>query len=203
MKNYICINGKKTELPKEFLEEVMQKSEHRNVSIDGDIVTISSGKEKYEFIVLDRSKETVALLLKDLLVEEAIFGSNNDYRGSNVEALCDNFAKKIEYIVGANNLVEHTVDLTSDDGLKDYGKIRKKMSLLTAEKARRFVDKLDKHKLDKWWWLSTPFSTSKHGNTTWVKCVSPFGCIYGGNSDDDYYGVRPFCILKSNIFVSK
>ena len=203
MKNYICINGKKTELPKEFLEEVMQKSEYRNVSIDGDIVTISSGKEKYEFIVLDRSKETVALLLKDLLVEEAIFGNNNDYKGSNVEALCDNFAKKIEYIVGANNLVEHTVDLTADDGLKDYGKIRKKMSLLTAEKARRFVDKLDKHKLDTWWWLSTPYSTSEHGNTTWVKCVSPSGFL--GNYGSSYFniGVRPFCILKSNIFVSK
>lgn len=201
MKNYICINGKKTEFPKEFLEEVMQG--YRNVSIDGDIVTISRGKEKYEFIVLDRSKDTVALLLKDLLVEETTFGSNNDYRGSTVEAICDDFAKKIEYIVGAENLIEHTVDLTADDGLKDYGKIRKKMSLLTADKARRFVDKLDKYKLDKWWWLSTPYSTSKHDNTTWAKCVSPSGDI--GNYGSYYCnrGVRPFCILKSNIFVSK
>ena len=201
MKNYICINGKKAELPKEFLEEVMQG--YRNVSIDGDIVTLSDGKEKYEFIVLDRSKDTVALLLNDLLVEETAFGSNNDYRGSKVEAICDDFAKVIERIVGAENLIEHTVDLTADDGLKDYGKIRKKMSLLTAEKARRFVDKLDKYKLDKWWWLSTPYSTSNHGNTSWVKCVSPSGCVIHDCSDYDSNGVRPFCILKSNIFVSK
>ena len=199
MKNYICINGKKTELPKEFLDEVMQG--YRNVSIDGDIVALSDGKEKYEFIVLDRSRATVALLLRDLLVEETAFGSNNDYRGSKVEAICDDFANKIERIVGAENLIEHTVDLTADDGLKDYVKIRKKMSLLTAEKARRFVDKLDKYKLDKWWWLATPYSTAKHDNTTWVKGVSPSGNVrnYGIYSN---LGVRPFCILKSNIFVS-
>lgn len=201
MKNYICINGKKTELPKKFLEEVMQG--YRNVSIDGDIVTLFDGKEKYEFIVLDRSKETVALLLKDLLIEETAFGSNNDYRGSKVEAICDDFANKIESIVGADNLIEHTVDLTADDGLNDYGKIKKKMSLLTAEKARRFVDKLDKYKLDKWWWLSTPYSTSNHGNTLWIKCVSPSGCISSGSGNYGRGGVRPFCILKSNIFVSK
>ena len=202
MKNYICINGKKTELPKEFLEEVMQ-SRRGKATIDGDIVTLSDGKEKYEFIVLDRSKDTVALLLKDFLVEETTFGSNNDYRKSKVEVICDDFAKVIERIVGAENLIEHTVDLTSDDGLKDYGKIRKKMSLLTAEKARRFVDKLDKYKLDEWWWLATPYSTSRHGNTTWVKCVSPSGRIRDRSSYYDGIGVRPFCILKSNIFVSK
>ena len=202
MKNYICINGKKTELPKEFLEEVMQ-SRRGKATIDGDIVTLSDGKEKYEFIVLDRSKETVALLLKNLLVGETVFGSNNDYRGSKVESICDDFAKKIECIVGSDNLIEHTVDLTADDGLKDYGKIRKKMSLITADKARRFVDKLDKYKLDDWWWLATPYSTSKHGNTSWVKCVSPSGSIDYGNSFYYYLGVRPFCILKSNIFVSK
>ena len=201
MKNYICINGKKTELPKEFLEEVMQG--YRNVSIDGDIVALSDGKEKYEFIVLDRSKDTVALLLKDLLVEKTTFGSNNDYRGSKVEDICDDFANKIERIVGAENLIEHTVDLTADDGLKDYGKIRKKMSLLTAEKARRFVDKLDKYKLEKWWWLATPYSTAKHNNTTWVKCVSLSGGIYDYEGYCNDFGVRPFCILKSNIFVSK
>ena len=83
MKNYICINGKKTELPKEFLEEVMQ-SRRGKATIDGDIVALFDGKEKYEFIVLDRSKDTVALLLKDLLVEETAFGSNNDYRGNAV-----------------------------------------------------------------------------------------------------------------------
>jgi len=67
---------------------------------------------------------------------------------------------------------------------------------------RQFVDILDEHKIDAWWWLATPYSTPRHEHTSWVKCVSPSGYIgYGG-----YYhcrGVRPFCILNSNIFVSK
>ena len=72
-----------------------------------------------------------------------------------------------------------------------------------AELYRRYVEILDKHKIKKWWWLATPFSTPKHDGASWVKCVAPSGCI----NISLYYaydgGVRPFCILKSNIFVSK
>jgi hypothetical protein len=95
------------------------------------------------------------------------------------------------------------VDLTSDDGLKDYGKIRRRASLLTADLYRRYVEILDKHKIDKWWWLATPHSTARHENASWVKCVAPSGYFGSDNYCGGGCGVRPFCILKSNIFVSK
>ena len=132
-----------------------------------------------------------------------VFGKHNRYEGSNVDAECNKFADEIAAMVGAENLVEYTVDLTSDDGLKDYGKIRRRASLLTGDRYRRYVEILDKHKIDKWWWLATPHSTEKHGYAAWVKCVAPSGGIYGDGCDRDNDGVRPFCILKSNIFVSK
>ena len=119
-----------------------------------------------------------------------------------IETLTTELADEIAAIVGAENLVEHTVDLTADDGLKDYGKIRRKASLLTADLYRRYVEILDKHKIGKWWWLATPHSTARHEDASWVKCVAPSGDIYYVGCDSDF-GVRPFCILKSNIFVSK
>ncbi len=155
-----------------------------------------------EFIVLEQTGETTAVLLKDLLFEEEIFDESNNYNCSNVDNLCIDFGNKIEAEVGAGNLVEHTVDLTADDGLKCYGSVERKMSLLTADLYRKYVYVIDKFKVDKWWWLCTPFSTPAHEEDTWVKCVSPRGSI-GGDGYYDSFGVRPFCILKSNIFVSK
>jgi hypothetical protein len=63
------------------------------------------------------------------------------------------------------------------------------------------VDVLDLHNPKKYWWLATPHSTKRHENDKWVKCVSPSGFIDIGYFYNDY-GVRPFCILKSDIFVS-
>lgn len=202
MKNYICINGKKVELTEEQVNEIKTSYCLQGVKLADIPVGEPFKLGKHEFVVLEHSKETTAVTLKDLLNGSKQFGSNNNFDGSYVDKECQKFAEEISGIVGTENLVEHTVDLTSDDGLKDYGKVKRKMSLLTTELYRRYVYILDKFKLDKWWWLATAYSTKTHDSTTWVKCVSPSGRIYydyfGGNC-----GVRPFCILKSHIFVSK
>lgn len=203
MKNYINICGQRIELTAEQvgrLRGILGKADIRL----SDIPTGETFKlGDHEMIVLEQSGDTTAVIRKELLVDSVVFGKNNRYEGSNVDAECNKFADEIAAIVGAENLVEYTVDLTADDGLKDYGKIRRKASLLTADLYRRYVEILDKHKIDKWWWLATPHSTGKHENASWVKCVAPSGYIGDVNYYFDYCGVRPFCILKSNIFVSK
>jgi len=200
--NFLVINGKRIDLTDEQISELKN-------SFCSDGVILSDIKEaktfrigKYEFFVLEQLGDKTVVLLKDLLHDEKQFGSKNNYNGSDVDKLCNDFAKEIEDIVGADNLIEHTVDLTADDGLKCYGSITRKASLLTADQYRKYVYIIDEHKLDGWWWLATAFSTPKHDDETWVKCVSPQGDV----DDDDcdlINGVRPFCILKSNIFVSK
>ena len=97
----------------------------------------------------------------------------------------------------------HTVDLTADDGLKDYGTINTKMSLLTAQMYREYVYTIDKYKIKKWWWLVTPYSTPTHEDSIWVKCVSPGGFVGDGECNYGIYCVRPFCIVKSCIFENK
>ena len=107
----------------------------------------------------------------------------------------------MEGLVGGA-LCEFSLDLTADDGLKCYGSVERKAALLTANMCRKYVETLDKYKIDKWWWTSTAYSTPKHDDSSWIKCVSPRGYVNLGSYYFNY-GVRPFCILKSNIFVSK
>ena len=199
MENYIVLNGVTYDLVK---RENAKGNNAGKVRLDDIAVGETFKLGKHEFVVLEHSKETTAVILKDLLNGSKQFGSSNNFDGSGVDKECQKFADEIVEIVGTENLVEHTVDLTSDDGLKDYGKVKRKMSLLTAELYRRYVYILDKFKLGEWWWLATAYSAKPHDDTTWVKCVSSSGYIDNCYCDD-YRGVRPFCILKSHIFVSK
>lgn len=201
MENQICLNGQTIDLSASQLAQIKRilAEPERRLSdfAAGEICKIGN----HEFVVLEQFGDTAAMIRKDPLAEETEFGGNNNFSGSTVDKMCGKFAVELAGLVGEENLVAHTVDLTSDDGLKDYGEIERKVSLLTADMYRRYVEVLDECNPREYWWLATPHSTEKHGNSNWVKCVSPSGCIY-----DDLFssviGVRPFCILKSHIFVS-
>ena len=201
MDNYLMLNGKQIDLTEEQVAEIKQSFGIGNIRLSEIVESETFKIGKYEFIVLEQSGDTTAVILKDPLYERKQFGKNNNYDGSDVDKLCIEFGKEIEEFIGEENLVEHTVDLTADDGLKCYGSIRRKMSLITAQMYRKYVYTLDKYPVKLCWWLATAYSTKKHDDTSWIKCVSPSGYINYGN----YYSncaVRPFCILKSNIFVS-
>ncbi|MBQ7778371.1 MAG: hypothetical protein IJ396_05630 [Oscillibacter sp.] len=154
MENYINIFGQRIELTTDQVEE-LRKSLGASSSKLANVAVADTFKiGQREFVVLEQSGDTTTVILKDLLHDSVVFGSNNNYDGSNVDGLCGKFAEEISAVVGSKNLVEHTVDLTSDDGLRDYGKVKRRMSLLTADLYRRYVDILDAHKIEKWWWLA-------------------------------------------------
>lgn len=202
MENYICVNNVKIELTSEQVEKLTGECPGNKIHLKEIPAGETFKVGEYELIVLKHDGDQVHVLMKDLLVEETEFGSNNDFRDSEVDDICREFAEVLADLIGDENIIEHKVDLTSDDGLKDYGTVQRKVSLLTCNQYREFVEILDKYKLDKWWWLVTPFSTPAHENANWIKCVSPHGFI-DINDCGDVLGVRPFCILNSNIFVSK
>ena len=188
-------------LTEEQLKEVLDRYGIRQKQLSEyvaeDVVNIG----KFEMVVLEQREGETYLILKDLYGEESEFGENNNYDDSYVDKKCQEFAQELAERVGWDNIILHRVDLTSDDGLKDYGTVERRASLITADMYRKYVGILDKFELDSWWWLATPWSTKRHDNDAWVKCVAPSGGIYLGDCGSDG-GVRPFCILKSNIFVS-
>ena len=203
MTNYICINGKKIELTAEQIAQLTGGECASTVKLS-DIPEGETFKlGEYEFVVLEHNNGTAKVLLKDALCKSAFSDEDCDFKKSKVKNILEEFCDKIATLInGIDNIIPHLVDLTSNDGLKDYGETTERISLLTTDMARKYVQILDKHKLDAWWWLVTPYSTPTHGYSEYVCCESPRGNI----SNHYYYigdgGVRPFCILNSDIFVS-
>lgn len=203
--NYLTLNGKRIDLTDEQVKEIEKSFGFNKVKLSEIAVGKTFEIGKYEFVVLEHLGDDTRIILKGLLPEKSTFGKNNNFADGEcvVRERLKTFADEIGSIVGEDNLVVHTVDLTSDDGLDDYGTTTARMSLLTCKHYRKYVRILDEYKVDKWWWLATPYSTPTHDDASWVKSVSPGGYVHLNCCSDRRRGVRPFCILKSNIFVSK
>ena len=112
------------------------------------------------------------------------------------------FLERLEDAFGEGAVAEQFIDLTSNDGLKDYGNVKAKVGLLTEEEYRQHRDILPPLGDEGWWWLATPYSTERAGYPSHVRVVNSDGAL--GN-DNAYYGddgVRPALNLSSSILVS-
>ena len=158
---------------------------------------------EHEFIVLEQQDGQTAVISKAFMAEDIVFGESKDYKTSNLKRLIEeDIMPVIENAVGAENIVEHEVDLTSVDMQNEYGSCRCKVRPITFDEARKYNDLLVNKDLDDYWWTCTPWSTEERGWKWSMSVVSPSGSIRS-NDYGNCNGVRPFCILKSNIFVSK
>lgn len=159
---------------------------------------------EHDFIVLEQLGDSTAVISKDLMAESVIFDrSTRNYNESRLKKLIDDeILKEIESVVGADNVVEHEVDLTSVDMQNEFGTCICKVRPITFNEARKYNDLLVNKDLLDWYWTCTPWSTNERGWNFSVAVVCPSGGICSYYHDGDI-GVRPFCILKSNIFVSK
>jgi hypothetical protein len=155
-----------------------------------------------EFIVLEHTDFGTNVILKDFWKTANFDDDTSNYAKSKIrKELNKEFYNKLSALVGTQNIVEHTVDLTTDDGRKDYGSVTDAISLLTCDMYRRYVDILDKYNTKKWWWLATSWSTAAKGYSYAVRCVNINGSLdFSGCYDNG--GVRPFCRLVSSISVS-
>ena len=204
--NAVVLNGKVTELTEEQVKSIIEglavtvkKGDRKLSSVKvGDTFNIG----KREFIVLEHSGDTTAVLSKELIEDEVAFGDTPDFVKSEVRKVLAEFGAELATEIGADAFIEHTVDQTTLDGMKHYGVTKALMSLMTIDHVRKYADVLDKHKVDKWYWLVTPWSTPERGWKKAVCLVAPSGCVYCSDGYFSMGGVRPFCILKSDIFVS-
>lgn len=154
-------------------------------------------------IVLDVEQDKILVLAKESIgnmpFDEG--NSNNFPKGTLCKYLNDEFIKKLK-ADGADTsaLIPTTIDLTSDDGLKDYGETTQKIFLLTCDMYRKYRSVIPN--LDDWWWLATAYSTESNRYANVARTVNSDGglninCAYGGDG-----GVRPAFYLKSSILES-
>ena len=155
-----------------------------------------------EFIKFSDEKNQTIAVAKEC-VFNSLFGDNNNFAESSVKSRLEReILANIEEEIGAENIVEHEVDLLSLDGDDKWGKVYCKISIPTFDFYRRNVKIFDAHMVDKWWWLATPDTTDKHYNDKWVVCVSPRGDVDYDDGLYFHFGVRPFLIFISSISVS-
>ena len=203
MENYLMLNDKKIELTLEQVKEIENSFGFNRVMLKDIEVGETFKVGNLEFVVLEHNEETTAVILKDFWKTAQFNGSFNDYKESEIRKDLNNaFYNELSGAIGADNIVKHTVDLTADDGRTDYKQCEDNISLLTCDLYRKYVYILEKYNPKKWWWLATAYSTKSNDYETLVRCVNGYGTLYD-NYCYNCIGVRPFCILKSNIFVSK
>ncbi len=165
----------------------------------GEVVTVAN----QEFIVLDKTDSSVLCLKKDFAYKDTKFDSDtNNYAESEIrKKLNGEYLQTISNEIGINAILDTEIDLTTDDGLDDYGKVIDKVGLLTAEMYRKYSRIIEKYPVNDWWWLSTATSTPHRGYRFSVRCVYGDNTLINSNCSNDY-GVRPFCRFSSLIFKS-
>ncbi len=160
---------------------------------------------EHEFIVLEQSYGMTNVISKNLMAENVWF--DGDTRDYNKSALKRYIEKEIRPIilenVGAGNLVEHSVALTSVDNQNEFDNCICDIRPITFDEAREYNDLLVNEDLPDCYWTLTPWSTAERGWKYCISVVSPSGNVSYSGICSSSGGVRPFCILKSNIFVSK
>lgn len=154
-------------------------------------------------IVLDVEQDKILVLAKES-IDNMPFDegdSNNFPKGTLCKYLNGEFIKKLK-ADGADisALIPTTIDLTSEDGLKDYGETTQKIFLLTFDMYRKYRSVIPN--LGDWWWLATACSTESNGYVNIVCNVYPDGSLINSYVYSCDNGVRPAFYLKSSILES-
>ena len=183
------------------LEELKSKSNKVELSSlkPGDTFWIAD----HEFIVLQANTfiKTAIVISKDLWGSSVEFGNSIDYRESSLKKYIEeNIQPVIENEVGSENIIEHETNLVGVDGKNIFGSFLSKVRPIKFDEFREFGDLLINEDMNDWYWTCSPWWARDEDSTT-VAVVAPSGDFYLNICGNDY-GVRPFCILNSSLFVS-
>lgn len=150
------------------------------------------------WVVLDHIEGKGTLCLMEDILEERAFhnedkeGCNNWANSSLRQYLNSEFAARLL----DRQLAEMEVDLTSDDGMTDYGKTKDYIALLTADQYRKYRSLIPE--ADDWWWLATPW-TCNSAYSYDVRNVNTGGTLYYYYAYNGSVGVRPALIFKESV----
>lgn len=157
------------------------------------------------WIALEHDNNSGTLCLCENIIENRAFDDNNcnDWgKSSSRDYLNGPFLDNLIDAAGSGTaFLETEIDLTADDGLKDYGTCKATIFFLTADQYRKNRDVIPN--ADDWWWLATALSTASNGYENNVRCVFTGGTLDWGLAYLGYFGLRPACHLSSDVLISK
>lgn len=162
-----------------------------------------------EFVKLDDIAGGAFVLLADTLPDYCAFESedadddrdHNNFIGSNVKRVVDEWLHRHKTL--SNAAMALPIDLTSMDGMTDYGMPNVYGRILTVDeyrKYRRFIPLTDKP-----FWTATPWCTRSSYSSDYrdyAYYASTDGCVDSNFAYNAYYCARPALALKSSLLVS-
>lgn len=189
---------------KELMEMLLEEEKKGNVRLSEIPVGGKFDTGIGRFIVLEQKGEKTAVITEELYRKDVRFDDDsNEYFTSELSDLFEEeIFPEFKEEFGAENLCDATTSLVTVDMQNKDEELHAKARPLTFEEARKYNELLVNKDLPDWYWTCTAWSTEERGWPYSVAVVSPDGDFYDDNCNYGL-GVRPFCILKSNIFVSK
>lgn len=192
----------------EVARALVKMLEEREQSNKVKLESLKAGETFYigenGYIVLKHHEGKTKVISRNFIAEDRKFADDTaDYKTSGLRKYIEvEIQPTIENEVGAENLVEHRVSLETVDGQDNYGELTCKVRPITFDEARQYNNLIVNNDLDDWWWTCTAWTSPNREYNRSIAVVLPSGRI-GNNYCNGSCGVRPVCILKSNIFVSK
>lgn len=189
---------------KELMEMLLEEEKKGNMRLSEIPVGGKFDTGIGRFIVLEQKGEKTAVITEELYRKDVRFDDDsNEYFTSELSDLFEEeIFPEFKEEFGAENLCDATTSLVTVDMQNKDEELHAKARPLTFEEARKYNELLVNKDLPDWYWTCTAWSTEERGWPYSVAVVSPSGRFDSINYDFSR-GVRPFCILKSNIFVSK
>ena len=153
------------------------------------------------YTAADGETRGVLVLSKEPLFEKPFDEGNcNDWRKSTLRAyLNGEWLEKTGEDMIEKPFLEFVRDLTSDDGLEDYGVCTDKVSMLTCDEYRRYRRHIS-NKAD-WWWTVTPWSTPHTGFSNYARRVYTDGTLNYNHAFGGYIGVAPAVCVSPDYVV--
>lgn len=192
----------------EVTRALVKMLEEREQSNKVKLESLKAGETFYigenGYIVLKHHEGKTKVISRNFIAEDRKFADDTaDYKTSGLRKYIEvEIQPTIENEVGAENLVEHRVSLETVDGQDNYGELTCKVRPITFDEARQYNNLIVNNDLDDWWWTCTAWTSPNREYNRSIAVVLPSGG-FSYNNCGNSNGVRPVCILKSNIFVSK
>ena len=179
-----------------FIKEQSGEEEMKNQFRPKQEITVGGVK----FTIIQTGEDWVKCIASECITERIFDTQNqNNFAVSDLrEYLNGEFLKSLIEAGAPEEMFEYfTVNLTADDGLKDYGNDLVRVGLITCDEYRLLRGNIPELP-DTWWWTATPDSPKNN----YVRYVGSDGTLDYNNAYNGYFGVRPLCVLKSEILKS-
>lgn len=147
-----------------------------------------------EFVKLDALNDGYLCLAADVWFNACF--DEDDENNWETSSLRKELAARIGEFIPDENLIPFERDLTTDDGMTDYGTCTDIVSLLTCDEYRKYRKFIPN--CGKWHWTVTADSLEYSFDVRSANSgggLDSYYAYYGG------HGVRPLCVLKSDTLV--